>query len=162
MVYEGERARSSDNNLLGFFNLSCHPGAPRGHPLDVCFTINENGILNVSAMEISTGNMNEITITNEKERLSREEIKNLIQEAEEYRVEDEEFLRKAKVRNALDDCVYKLRKALKNTDLKSKLSSQKVRTINRAITVALKNYQQKEVGALEDHLKDLESMLADL
>jgi L1 cell adhesion molecule like protein len=113
-------------------------------------------------MEISTGNMNEITITNDKERLSREEIKKLIQEAEEYRVEDEEFLRKAKVRNALDDCVYKLRKALKNTDLKSKLSSQKVRTINRAITVALKNYQQKEVGALEDHLKDLERMLADL
>ncbi|MCH81116.1 heat-shock protein, partial [Trifolium medium] len=165
-VYEGERARSSDNNLLGFFNLSCLPGAPRGHPLDVCFTIDENGVLNVSAMEKSTGNTNEITITNEKERLSREEIIKLIQEAEDYRAEDEEFLRKAKLRNALDNYVYKLRKALKNTDLKSKLSSQKVRKINRAITVATnllpKNNQQNEVDVLEDHVKELESMLADL
>ncbi|MCI26702.1 heat-shock protein, partial [Trifolium medium] len=66
-VYEGERARATDNNLLGFFNLSWIQGVPRGHPLEVCFAIDENGILTVSAKEISTGNTNEITITNDKE-----------------------------------------------------------------------------------------------
>ncbi|MCH91585.1 heat-shock protein, partial [Trifolium medium] len=94
-VYEGERASVADNNLLGSFILSC-PGVPRGTPLEVCFTIDENGILTVSAMEKSSGNTNEITITNDKEKLSREEIKKLIQEAREYRAEDERFLRKAK------------------------------------------------------------------
>ncbi|MCI34878.1 heat-shock protein, partial [Trifolium medium] len=81
-VYEGERARATDNNLLGSFVLSCLPGAPRGQPLEVCFTIDENGTLTVSAKEISTGNMNEITITNDKERLSTFEIKKMIEEAE--------------------------------------------------------------------------------
>ena len=75
-------------------------------------------------------------ITNDKERLSADEIKKLIQEAEEYRVEDEKFLRKAKVMNSLEDCVYKLRNALKNKDIKLKCSSQKVKKIKRAITLA--------------------------
>ncbi|MCI22525.1 heat-shock protein, partial [Trifolium medium] len=92
----GERARAPDNNLLGSFVLSCRPNAPRGTPLDVCFSINENGILTVSAKEISTGNMNEITITNDKERLKTLEIKKMIEEAEKYHVEDMKFLRKAK------------------------------------------------------------------
>jgi len=77
-VYEGERTRVTDNNLLGSFILYCLPDTPRAHPLDVCFTIDENGILNVSAMEKSTGT-NEITITNDNERLSREEINKMIQ-----------------------------------------------------------------------------------
>ncbi|RHN44840.1 putative Heat shock protein 70 family [Medicago truncatula] len=132
----------------------------------VCFTIDDNGILTVSAKEKSTGNTNEITITNDKERLSADEIKKLIQEAEEYRAEDEKFLRKAKVMNELDDCIYKLRNALKNKDVALKLSSQKVENINNAITVATnlldRNNQQSEVEVLEDHLKELKSMLEDL
>ncbi|AES78221.1 heat shock 70 kDa protein [Medicago truncatula] len=160
------RSRASDNNLLGFFYLSCTPGAPCDHPLEVCFTIDDNGILTVSAKEKSTGNTNEITITNDKERLSADEIKKLIQEAEEYRAEDEKFLRKAKVMNELDDCIYKLRNALKNKDVALKLSSQKVENINNAITVATnlldRNNQQSEVEVLEDHLKELKSMLEDL
>jgi heat shock 70kDa protein 1/2/6/8 len=160
-VYEGERARASEHNLLGFFNLSCVAGAPRGHSLEVCFIIDENGILTVSAKEISTGNTNEIKITNERERLSADEIKKLIQEAEEYRVEDEKFLRKAKVLNSLYDCVYKLRNAVKNKDIKLKCSSEKVKKINRAITMATnlldKNNQENDVDVLVDHLKELES-----
>jgi len=165
-VYEGDRARASDNNLLGFFDLLCVPGAPRGHPLEICFTIDENGILTVSEKEISTGNTNEIMITNDKERLSADEIKKLIQEAEQYRLEDEKFLRKAKVMNSLDDCVYKLRNALKNKDIKLKCSSQKVKKINHAITMATylldKNNQENDIDVLGDHLKELESMLEDL
>jgi L1 cell adhesion molecule like protein len=162
-VYEGERAKASDNNLLGSFIISCRPGAPRGTPLEVCFTIDENGILTVSAMEKSTGNTNKITITNDKERLSRDKIKKLIEEAREYHAEDEKFLKKAKVMNNLDDCIYKLRNALKNEEVKS---SQKVKHINLAITEATnlldKNKDKNELYVLEYHLKELKNMLEDL
>jgi len=87
----------------------------------------------------------------------------LIQEAKEYHAEDEKFLRKAKVMNALDDCIYKLRNALKNKNVKLKLSFQKNKKINHAITVAndllYEKNQGNEVDVLEDHLKELESML---
>lgn len=162
-IYEGERTRASDNNELGFFNLSCLSGAPRGNPFNACFAIDENGILTDSAKEKSTCNTNKIIITNDKERLSRDEIQKLIQEAKEYHDEDVEFLKKAKVMYALDYSVYKLRNALKNKEVKFKLSSQKVRKINRAIKVATtlldKNKQQNELAVLEDHLKKLNSML---
>ncbi|RHN78524.1 putative Heat shock protein 70 family [Medicago truncatula] len=165
-VYEGERARASDNNLLGMLTLSCTSG-PRGQTFEGCFAIDENAILTVSVKETSTGNTNEITITNDKERLSAYEIKKMIQEAEEYRAEDEKFLRKAEVMNALDDCVYKLRNALKNKDVKLKLSSKEVTKINGAITVATnlldkKNNQHNEVDVLEGNLKELESMFENL
>lgn len=160
-VYEGERSRASDNNLLGFFCLSGLPYAPRGHPLEVCFSIDENGILIVSANEKSTGSKNEITITNDKERLSSKEIKEMIIEAENYRVQDEKFLRKANVMNALDYCVYKVNNALKKKDINLRLSSQENDKINSAITNAthlLESNQQSEIDFLENHLKELESM----
>ena len=160
-VYEGERARASDNNLLGSFSLSV-PRAPRGHPLEVCFTINENGILIVSANEKSTGSRNEITITNDKGRLSSHEITKMIRKAEKYRVEDEKFLRKANVMNALDYCVYKVKNALKKKDVNIKLSSQENDKINSAISKAtslLDSNKQSEIDVLENHLKKLESML---
>ncbi|CAK8541095.1 unnamed protein product [Lathyrus sativus] len=164
-VYEGERAKASNNNLLGMFILSCLPGAPRGQPLDVCFVIDENGILIVSAKEISTGNTNEITITNAKERLSTFQIQKMIEEAEIYHEEDKRFLRKAKVMSALDSCVYNMKNALKN-DLYLMLSSQESERINNAISVATtlldKNNKQTEVDVLEDHLKELETMLKNL
>ena len=115
IVYEGERARASDNNLLGSFNLWL-PAAPRGLPLEVCFDINENGILFVSASEKSTGNRTEIPITNDKERLSSQQIKEMTKEAEKYRLEDEKFLRKANVMNGLEHCIYKLKNTLKRKD----------------------------------------------
>ncbi|PNX57593.1 heat shock protein, partial [Trifolium pratense] len=133
-VYEGERAKASENNLLGSFNLLCRPGAPRGHPLEVCFAIDENGILTVSAKEISTGNMNEITITNDKERLSKIEIKRKIEEAEKYHEEDMKFLKKAKVMSSLDSWVYDMKNTLKKKDINLILSPQEIEKINNAIT----------------------------
>ncbi|GAU21847.1 hypothetical protein TSUD_176930 [Trifolium subterraneum] len=162
-VYEGERARATDNSLLGSFFLSCLPGGPRGQPLDVCFSIDENGILTVSAKEISTGNMNEITITNDKERLSTFEIKKMIEEAETYHLEDQKFLRKAEVISGLDSCVYNIKNALKKKDIYLMLTYRESEKINNAITVAMnlldKNNQQKEIDVLERHLKQLNSML---
>ncbi|XP_045792420.1 heat shock cognate 70 kDa protein-like [Trifolium pratense] len=163
-VYEGERTRASDNNLLGSFVLSGIPPAPRGScSSNVCFSIDENGILTVSSTIISSGNSNQITITNYKERLSAEEIKKLIKEAENYRIEDYKFLRKAKAVNALDYYIYKMKNALKNEDVNIKLSSEEIEKIESAIAVATNllsdDNQKVEVDVLEDHLKGLESRM---
>jgi heat shock 70kDa protein 1/2/6/8 len=137
-VYEGERPRATDNNLLGSFGLRCIP-APRGHPFDVCFSIDENGILTVTAREISTG-----------------------KEAEKYHVEDMQFLRRAKVMCALDSCVYNMKNSLKKKDVNLILSPQEVVKINNAITVAMdlldKNKKEREIDVLEGYLQELERM----
>jgi L1 cell adhesion molecule like protein len=165
-VYEGERARAEDNNLLGSFILSCCPDAPRGSRIDVCFFINENGILTVSAKEISTGNTNEITITNEKQRLSTCEIKKMIEDAKRYRAEDTKFLRMAKVSNELEDCVYNMKKFLKRKDVSSMISLKESEKINNAIIVATNllymNIKEKKINALKSQLKELEKMLKHL
>lgn len=89
-VFEGERAMTRDNNLLGTFNLTGIPPAPRGVPkIEVTFDLDANGILNVSAKEGSTGKSERITIQNDKGRLSKEEIDRMLAEAEKYRAEDE-------------------------------------------------------------------------
>lgn len=89
-VYEGERAMTRDNNLLGRFELSGIPPAPRGVPqIEVTFDIDANGILSVTATDRSTGRANKITITNDKGRLSKEEVERMVREAEQYKVEDE-------------------------------------------------------------------------
>lgn len=90
-VYEGEQTRTRDNNLLGKFELSGIPPAPRSVPqITVCFDIDANDILNVSAENKTTGLKNKITITNDKGRLSKDEIEKMVQEAEKYKAVDEE------------------------------------------------------------------------
>merc|ERR1711861_88762 len=89
-VFEGERAMTKDNNLLGKFHLDGIPAMPRGVPqIEVTYDIDANGILNVSAVEKSTGKENKITITNDKGRLSKEEVERMVAEAEKYKQEDE-------------------------------------------------------------------------
>ncbi|XP_075675385.1 heat shock cognate 70 kDa protein-like [Castanea sativa] len=94
-VYEGERCRACDNNLLGQFELSGIPLAPKGvTKVKVCFDIDDNGILNVSAKEMTTGMMSEITFTNYKGRLSSEDINRIVQDAEIHKAEDDEYRKK--------------------------------------------------------------------
>jgi L1 cell adhesion molecule like protein len=160
-VYEGERTRASDNNHLGSFKFSGLPNAPRGHPFEVCFDVDENGILIVSAYDKSTASWNKITITNDKKRLSSKQIKKVIREAENYRVEDENFLRKANAMEALDLCVYDVNNALNKKDVKSKLSSREYDKIKCAITKAtnlLENNQHSKIDVLENQLKELENI----
>lgn len=148
------------------FSLSCLPGAPQGQPLEVCFVIDENGVLTVSAKDVSTGNTNKITITNDKGRLSVPEIRKMIEEAERYSVEDKKFLNKAKVMSALDYCVYDMKNVLKKKDVNLKLSPRESEKISNAITVATNllegNNKTNEIDVLEDHLKKLKSMLKHL
>ncbi|KAF2300409.1 hypothetical protein GH714_013001 [Hevea brasiliensis] len=109
-VYEGERARTRDNNLLGKFELSGIPCAPRGVPLiTVRFDIDANGILNVFAEDKTIGQKTKMTITNDKGRLSREEIEKMVQEAEKYKYEDEEHRKKVEAKNALENYAYNMR-----------------------------------------------------
>ncbi|CAI8590305.1 unnamed protein product [Vicia faba] len=167
LVYEGERARASDNNLLGSFTLSGIPPVPRGSPLsNVCFSIDENGILTVSANNNVSGVSNKITITNHRDRLSSQEIKKLIQEAESYQIEDKKFLRKAKALNALDDYIYKMRNVLKKKDISLKLSSREIEIIESSITATTNlidnNNLEVEIDVLEDHLKGLKSTIEDI
>ncbi|KOM28561.1 hypothetical protein LR48_Vigan549s011600 [Vigna angularis] len=161
-VYEGERVKASDNNLLGFFRISGFPPAPRGYPYDVTFAINENGILSVSAEDKVTRNRNEIIISNDKGRLSNAEISKMIKEAENYKSEDEKFLKKANAMNDLDDHVYKIGKALEREDMSSKLSSKEkediISKILRATDMLDRRNEMEDIVAIEDFLKDLKAI----
>ncbi|CAA0838186.1 Probable mediator of RNA polymerase II transcription subunit 37e [Striga hermonthica] len=109
-VYEGERARATDNNLLGQFKVEGIPAAQRRVPkLEVCFKIDANGILSVSGKERSSGRTYGITITNKQGRLSKEEINRIVLDAERYRTEDEEFKRRIKARKNIENIAYDIR-----------------------------------------------------
>uniref|UniRef100_A0A6B2EEA2 Heat shock 70 kDa protein cognate 4 n=1 Tax=Phlebotomus kandelakii TaxID=1109342 RepID=A0A6B2EEA2_9DIPT len=122
-VYEGERAMTRDNNLLGKFELSGIPPAPRGVPqIEVTFDIDANGILNVTALEKSTNKENKITITNDKGRLSKEEIERMVNEAEKYRSEDEKQRETISAKNALESYCFNLKASMEDDKVKEKIS----------------------------------------
>ncbi|XP_049304493.1 heat shock protein 68-like isoform X2 [Bactrocera dorsalis] len=111
-VFEGERAMTKDNNLLGTFNLTGIPPAPRGVPkVDVTFDLDANGILNVTAKEMSTGNAKNITIKNDKGRLSQADIDRMVNEAEKYAEEDEKHRQRIAARNQLEGYVFGVKQA---------------------------------------------------
>jgi L1 cell adhesion molecule like protein len=118
-VFEGERKFVKGNNLLGNFELSGIPPAPRGVPqIEVTFDVNADGILYVSACEKATGNKKSITIKNESTRLSKEEIENLVKEAEKFKKEDEERFETQDARNDLENYVFSLRNTLQENKIK--------------------------------------------
>ncbi|XP_052774235.1 heat shock protein 70 B2-like [Mya arenaria] len=122
-IYEGERAMTKDNNLLGRFDLTGIPPAPRGVPqIEVTFDIDANGIMNVSAEDKSTKKRNNITITNDRGRLSKEDIDRMVNEAEKYREEDEKTRHRIEVRNKLENYLFSVKQAATEAD-ESKLSS---------------------------------------
>ncbi|MED6156162.1 70-kilodalton heat shock protein [Stylosanthes scabra] len=154
-IYEGERTRASDNNLLGHYTLSGIPPAPKGHPVSICFDLDADGILCVTSEEKTTGNKNQITITNDKGRLWQEEIERLIEEAERYKAEDEKFLRKANAILALDDYVYDMEKAL----IRSKLCPEDKKKLNSAIDKSRTlledgNKEKKEIHVFVENLNE--------
>uniref|UniRef100_A0A8C3GEW3 Heat shock protein family A (Hsp70) member 2 n=1 Tax=Cairina moschata TaxID=8855 RepID=A0A8C3GEW3_CAIMO len=124
-VYEGERAMTKDNNLLGKFDLTGIPPAPRGVPqIEVTFDIDANGILNVSAVDKSTGKENKITITNDKGRLSKDDIDRMVQEAEKYKAEDEANRDRVGAKNSLESYTYNMKQTVEDDKLKGKISDQ--------------------------------------
>merc|ERR1712188_37381 len=112
-VFEGERSMTKDNNILGKFNLDGIQPMPRGQPqIDVTFDIDANGILNVSAVEKSTGKANKITITNEKGRLSQEEIEKMVSDAEKYKAEDDANRNRIESKNGLENYCFSLKSSI--------------------------------------------------
>lgn len=119
-IFEGERSMTKDCNLLGQFDLTGIPPMPRGQPqIEITYDLDANGILNVNATEKSSGKAEKITITNDKGRLSKEDVERMIAEAEQHRAEDEQFKQKIDAKNSLESYLYSVKSTL--TDEKSKL-----------------------------------------
>merc|ERR1719379_833308 len=123
-VYEGERSRTKDCNLLGKFELTGIPPAPRGVPqINVNFDIDANGILNVTAEDKTTGIKNKITITNDKGRLSKEEIEKMVQDAEKYKSEDNDHKERIESKNSLENYTYSMRNSMKDEKIAPTLTA---------------------------------------
>ncbi|KAH8056000.1 ATP binding protein [Aureococcus anophagefferens] len=134
-VFEGERSMTKDNNLLGKFNLDGIPPMPRGQPqIEVTFDIDANGILNVSAVEKSTGKEQKITIKNDKGRLSQDEIDRMVDEAERYKAEDEANKVRVEAKNSLENYCYSMKNTMSDEKLAAKLSDDDKSTVNAKIT----------------------------
>lgn len=160
-VYQGERQMTRDNNLLGKFELSGFPPLPRGTPkIKVKYSVDENGILNVSATEESTGKSNKVTITNDKGRLTPEQIKRMVEEAKQHEEEDKLAREKIELRNNLDSYVHMLKKTLNDEKLKDKISEEDRQTILTACNET-SSWLETNLSADKDELnqkhKDLQS-----
>merc|ERR1719163_1196082 len=138
-VFEGERTMTKDCHLLGKFDLNGIPPAPRGVPqIDVTFEVDANGILNVGASDKGTGKSEKITITNDKGRLSQEEIERMVREAEEFADEDAALKEKIDARNELESYVYSLKQQTEDKDkLADKLDEDDLETLKEAVKDAM-------------------------
>merc|ERR1712032_1549223 len=161
-VFEGERAMTKDNNLLGKFELSGIPPAPRGVPqIEVTFDIDANAILNVTACDKSTGKENKITITNDKGRLSKEDIEKMVNEAEKYKAEDEKQRERISAKNGLESYCFNMKSTMDDDKLKDKISDDdKALVVNKAKEVLdwLDNNQQADKEEYDDKQKELEKV----
>ncbi|KAL6571249.1 hypothetical protein OROHE_002892 [Orobanche hederae] len=148
--------------FAGKFELAGIPQAPRGVPqIAVCFDIDANGILNVSAEDKTTGQKNKITITNDKGRLSQEEIEKMVQEVEKYKSGDEEHKKKVESKNALENYAYNMRNTIKDDKIASKLPAAEKKKIEDAIESAIQwldGNQPAEADEFDDKMKELESI----
>merc|ERR1712023_290292 len=139
-VFEGERAMTKDNHLLGKFELTGIPPAPRGVPqIEVSFEIDANGILQVSAEDKGTGKAEKITITAEKGRLSQEEIDEMVRAAEEYAEEDKKVKERIDARNGLESYLYNIKNMLDDDEkgLSDKLSASDKKELEETIEEAI-------------------------
>jgi len=161
-VFEGERAMTRDNNILGKFSLDGIPPMPRGQPqIDVTFDIDANGILNVSAIEKSTGKENKITITNDKGRLSQEEIERMVSEAEKFKAEDDANRNRIEAKNGLENYCFSLKSSIDSDQVKDKIDADDKKTLEDKIeetTKWLDANQSAEKEEYEEKQKELEGI----
>merc|ERR1712211_130991 len=149
-VFEGERAMTKDNNILGKFNLDGIQPMPRGQPqIDVTFDIDANGILNVSAVEKSTGKENKITITNEKGRLSQEEIDRTVSDANKNRIE---------AKNALENYCFSLKSSISGEEMQNKMSKSDKSVLESKINDTIKWLDENQNAEIEEYQEKQKSL----
>lgn len=160
-VYEGERTLVKDNHLLGKFDLTGIPAAPRGVPqIEVTFQIDENSILSVIAKEKGSGKTEQITITNDKGRLSKEEIDNMIKDAEKFAEQDKVIRERLDAKNALESYLYNMKSTVEDRDkLADKLESDDKYKIKEALDEAQSWVKSnEEEGSKEDFEEQLKKV----
>ena len=160
-VFEGERAKTKDNNKLGQFELSGIPPMPRGQPqIEVAFDVDANCILTVSAEEKTTGKKQNITITNDGSRLSADDIEKMVEEAEKFKEEDEEVRKIQEARNKFENYLYQMKQTIEDESLKQKLGSD-YESIKEKVTEAEGVLDVEKVSCEEYEMaqKELENFI---
>lgn len=151
-VFEGERSMTKDNHLLGKFELTGIPPAPRGVPqIEVTFDIDANGIMNVSATDKSTGKENKIVITNDKGRLSKEDIERMVKEAEKYKADDDKQRERIQAKNTLESYAYNMKSTVEDEKVKDKISDEDKTTISEKCKEVLDWLEQADSASKEDY-----------
>ena len=163
-VFEGERAMTRDNNELGKFNLDGIPPMPRGQPqIEVTYDIDANGILNVSAVEKSTGKEKKITITNnDSSRLSQEEIDRMVSEAEKFKAEDDANRNRVEAKNGLENYCYSMKSSVSGPEAQGKIPEDDKVKLDKAIdeTISwLDSNPSAEKEEYEEKQKALEAVV---
>jgi heat shock protein 1/8 len=160
-VFEGERPQTKDNHLLGTFNLEGLPPAPRGTPqIEVTFDLDANGIFNVSAQDKSTGNVKSITISNDKGRLSKEDVERLIREAEQHKEADSLVVKKIQAKNDLEQYAYQIKHTINDDKLKDKITEDEKKRMGDMVTSVeawIAANQNANVTEFEAKKKELET-----
>ncbi|CAD5124216.1 unnamed protein product [Dimorphilus gyrociliatus] len=160
-VFEGERAMTKDCNALGTFDLSGIPPAPRGVPqVEVTFDIDANGILNVTAIEKGTMNSKNITISNNKGRLSEKDIKSMIDDAERFKDEDENHRKRVSSKNTLESYAYNMKQTMSDKKIQDKISPQERDQVTEKCNYVIEwldNNQTAEKEEFDHQMKELES-----
>jgi heat shock protein 1/8 len=165
MIYEGERNFTRDNNLLGKFRLEGIPPMPRGVPqIEITYDLDANGILNVSAIEKSTGKTNKITITNDKGRLTKEQIEKMVEEAAEHEAEDKARMEKVEAKNELESYLYNARNSFQDEKVKEKLGADADAGESKAQEFInwLDNHSDEEKDVYKGKMKEAEEGLKPL
>ena len=161
-VYEGERSMTKNNNLLGKFELSGIPPAPRGVPqIEITYDIDANGILNVSAVDKSTGKENKITITNDKGRLSKEEIERMVKDADKFKDEDNKQRERIQSKNSLESYAYSMKSTVEDDKVKDKISEEDKKSITdkcKEVIDWLDHNQEADKSEFDDMQKELEKV----
>jgi L1 cell adhesion molecule like protein len=159
-VYEGERPFTKDNNLLGTFELNGIPPQPRGVPrIEVSLDVDANGILNVTAEDKGTGKKNNITITADKGRLSKEDIEKMLQEAEKYKDEDQKNRDRIESKNKLETFLFNMKSSMMNAEAEKVLEDDK-KTVLDAVDAGLKWLETSEHASKDEYDSKLEEVTA--
>ena len=157
-VFEGERSFTKDCNLLGTFELGNIAPAPRGIPkIEVMFDIDANGILQVSAEDKGTGHTQKITITNDKGRLSKEQIESMLKDAEKFKKDDEENKSRIESRNELENFAYNMKNTINNENVK--LNDKDKTKIKDSVEDALKWLESNQMASKEEYKAKLDDLM---